>query len=344
MGVTPARAARAARAVRLRHPPRLRPARAAAGRAPPPRPRLLRLLRARPRARAAAARPTSSSTAATCCTAAGCRPRSSQRALQPLLRVADAGVPVLLVPGNHERSAIPYPLLAAHEHLHVFRGPSTVVVERRGLRVAFAGLPLRARRAAGVPGAARRHGLPPGGGGRAGALPPPVRRGRHLRAPARLHVPGRRRRGAGVRPAGRRGRGALRARAPAPGPAARPPRAAPPRAGRLRGLGGAHVLRGAGRGQGLRDGHDRAGGPGGGSLACEFRPLPARPMRVHEVAGATALPAWSGRSAPRSPRPRRTSSSRCACPRPWPAPRRSARRASARWDRPRRTSRSRCAR
>jgi DNA repair protein SbcD/Mre11 len=63
------------------------------------------------------------------------------RALQPLVRVADAGVPVLLVPGNHERSAIPHPLLAAHEGLHVFRRPSTVVVERRGLRVAFSGFP-----------------------------------------------------------------------------------------------------------------------------------------------------------------------------------------------------------
>jgi DNA repair exonuclease SbcCD nuclease subunit len=63
------------------------------------------------------------------------------RALLPLVRVADAGVPVLLVPGNHERSAIPYPLLAAHERLHVFRTPSTVVIERRRLRVAFAGIP-----------------------------------------------------------------------------------------------------------------------------------------------------------------------------------------------------------
>jgi DNA repair exonuclease SbcCD nuclease subunit len=64
-----------------------------------------------------------------------------QRALAPLVRVADAGVPVLLLPGNHERSAIPYPLLAAHERLHVFRGPSTVVIESNGLRVAFAGIP-----------------------------------------------------------------------------------------------------------------------------------------------------------------------------------------------------------
>jgi DNA repair exonuclease SbcCD nuclease subunit len=63
------------------------------------------------------------------------------RALAPLLRVADAGVPVVLVPGNHERGALPFPLLAAHEHLHVLRGPSTVVIERSALRVAFAGFP-----------------------------------------------------------------------------------------------------------------------------------------------------------------------------------------------------------
>jgi DNA repair exonuclease SbcCD nuclease subunit len=63
------------------------------------------------------------------------------RALAPLVRVADAGVPVVLVPGNHERGALPYPLLAAHEHLHVLRRPSTVVIERRGCHVAFAGFP-----------------------------------------------------------------------------------------------------------------------------------------------------------------------------------------------------------
>lgn len=63
------------------------------------------------------------------------------RALRPLLRVADSGVDVLLVPGNHERSALPYPLLAAHSRVHVFRRPETIVVERHGLRVAFAGFP-----------------------------------------------------------------------------------------------------------------------------------------------------------------------------------------------------------
>jgi exonuclease SbcD len=64
-----------------------------------------------------------------------------QRALQPLLRLAADGVPVLLVPGNHERSSLPYPLLAAHDRLHVFHRPSTFVIELGGLRAAFGGFP-----------------------------------------------------------------------------------------------------------------------------------------------------------------------------------------------------------
>lgn len=65
----------------------------------------------------------------------------AEAALAPLKRVARQGVPVLLVPGNHERSRVPFPLLALHERLHVFDRPRTVVLEARGLRVAFAGFP-----------------------------------------------------------------------------------------------------------------------------------------------------------------------------------------------------------
>jgi DNA repair exonuclease SbcCD nuclease subunit len=64
-----------------------------------------------------------------------------ERALAPLLRVADRGVPVFLVPGNHERSRIPYPLLAQHENLFVFHRPHTFVTRVAGLRVALAGFP-----------------------------------------------------------------------------------------------------------------------------------------------------------------------------------------------------------
>jgi DNA repair protein SbcD/Mre11 len=65
----------------------------------------------------------------------------AEAALAPLKRVASSGKPVLLVPGNHERARLPYPLLALHEHLHVFDRPRTVVLEGRGVRVAFTGFP-----------------------------------------------------------------------------------------------------------------------------------------------------------------------------------------------------------
>ena len=61
-------------------------------------------------------------------------------------------------------------------------------------------------------------------------------------------------------------------------------RGRPSRAGRLRGLGRAHVLRGADEAKGFVMATMGRGGPGGRLVACEFRPLPARPMRVHEVA------------------------------------------------------------
>ncbi|MBL8923105.1 MAG: metallophosphoesterase [Myxococcaceae bacterium] len=68
-------------------------------------------------------------------------PALAAAALEPLLRVARAGVPVLLVPGNHERSRLPFPLLALHPRLHVFDRPRTFVLEARGVRVAFVGFP-----------------------------------------------------------------------------------------------------------------------------------------------------------------------------------------------------------
>ena len=65
----------------------------------------------------------------------------AEAALAPLKRLAESGVQVLLVPGNHERSRMPFPLLALHERLHVFDRPRTLVLEARGVRVAFMGFP-----------------------------------------------------------------------------------------------------------------------------------------------------------------------------------------------------------
>ncbi len=79
----------------------------------------------------------------------------TELALAPLLRVADLGVPVFLVPGNHERSRIPHPLLALHPRLHIFHGPDTFAGVWGGLRVAVSGFPYARR----VRGAAFREEL-----------------------------------------------------------------------------------------------------------------------------------------------------------------------------------------
>jgi DNA repair exonuclease SbcCD nuclease subunit len=207
-----------------------------------------------------------------------------QRALAPLVRVADAGVPVLLVPGNHERSAIPYPLLAAHEHLHVFRGPSTVAIERGGLRVAFAGIPyarsvrqafpalLAATGYRGVEADARVlciHqcvegaicGPPPGFTFRDGD---DVVRASDLPGDVAVVLCGHVHRHQVLRRD-------LRGR-PLPAPvvyAGSVERTSFAERDETKGF----VMAAVGAGDG-----------GGRLLACEFRPLPARPMRVHEVA------------------------------------------------------------
>jgi len=72
-------------------------------------------------------------------------PELVQMAMAPLFRAAEQGVPVCLVPGNHERSHIPYPLLARHPRVLIFDEPRTFVIRRRGCAVALSGWPYRPR-------------------------------------------------------------------------------------------------------------------------------------------------------------------------------------------------------
>ncbi len=60
------------------------------------------------------------------------------RAFEPLQKL---GVPVFVVPGNHERSAIPYPLLAMHPRVYIFDRPRTFNLNVNGLDVAICGFP-----------------------------------------------------------------------------------------------------------------------------------------------------------------------------------------------------------
>jgi DNA repair exonuclease SbcCD nuclease subunit len=62
-------------------------------------------------------------------------------AFAPLVDVADKGIPVYLVPGNHERSKIPLHLWSAHPNLHIFTEPKTYLQEIDGMRLALSGFP-----------------------------------------------------------------------------------------------------------------------------------------------------------------------------------------------------------
>ena len=73
------------------------------------------------------------------------RPRVSEQlletAVRPLPRVAKSGIPVFLVPGNHERRRIPLRLWTVDPNLHVFREPGTFVHSAGDVRVAMSGFP-----------------------------------------------------------------------------------------------------------------------------------------------------------------------------------------------------------
>jgi DNA repair protein SbcD/Mre11 len=69
------------------------------------------------------------------------RPQLVEKAFAPLMRVADGGVPVVVVPGNHERSNIPFPLLATHPAIHILNRPRTLSLEIAGLTVSLVGFP-----------------------------------------------------------------------------------------------------------------------------------------------------------------------------------------------------------
>jgi len=62
-------------------------------------------------------------------------------ALAPLKDIADKGIDIFIVPGNHERSRIPFRILSLHPHIHIFDIPRTFILERRGLRLGIAGFP-----------------------------------------------------------------------------------------------------------------------------------------------------------------------------------------------------------
>ena len=66
-----------------------------------------------------------------------------EMSLEPLVHIAEMGIPVFLVPGNHERGNIPLHLWARHPNLHVFDRPKTFTHTISGKLLSFSGFPYR---------------------------------------------------------------------------------------------------------------------------------------------------------------------------------------------------------
>lgn len=58
-----------------------------------------------------------------------------------LVRFADHGIPIYIVPGNHERSVLPPSLFLSHPHIHVFDRPRTFSLQVNGIRLGLSGFP-----------------------------------------------------------------------------------------------------------------------------------------------------------------------------------------------------------
>jgi exonuclease SbcD len=72
-------------------------------------------------------------------------PSLAYEGLAPLVGVAEAGVPVIVVPGNHERSRIPHHRFARHPLIHILDRPRVVTAEAGGVQLRFAGFPFERR-------------------------------------------------------------------------------------------------------------------------------------------------------------------------------------------------------
>jgi DNA repair exonuclease SbcCD nuclease subunit len=68
-------------------------------------------------------------------------PSIVDQAYEPLLKIANSGIPIYLVPGNHERSQLPAHLWLAHRNIHVFNRPRTYRQQVGGELIALSGFP-----------------------------------------------------------------------------------------------------------------------------------------------------------------------------------------------------------
>ena len=64
-----------------------------------------------------------------------------ERTFAPLVDLAENGIPVIIVPGNHERGKIPLHLWTAHPGIHIFHRPTTFTFNIDGRYIGLSGFP-----------------------------------------------------------------------------------------------------------------------------------------------------------------------------------------------------------
>ena len=62
---------------------------------------------------------------------------------EPLFAFAEKGIPIFIVPGNHERAKLPESLLLSHPNIHIFDLPKTYTLSISGASIAIAGFPFQ---------------------------------------------------------------------------------------------------------------------------------------------------------------------------------------------------------
>ncbi len=65
----------------------------------------------------------------------------TEMVFSPLRRIADTGIPVFIVPGNHERAHIPHGDLVSHGNIFIFSEPRNYILRINGITLALAGFP-----------------------------------------------------------------------------------------------------------------------------------------------------------------------------------------------------------
>lgn len=72
-------------------------------------------------------------------------PAVIDRAVKPFLIGANKGIPIYMVPGNHERSKLPLGLLPFHDLFNVFVKPSSFYFEKNDIKIKITGFPFISR-------------------------------------------------------------------------------------------------------------------------------------------------------------------------------------------------------